>query len=187
MSQIVTVTDVIMWRSKWDSGIWRPESSRMAEEWGVSSGGKRKRRWNDLRADGIILSSVAPLAPALFFSTGFIIHPSALQLHVFVFCPPRLWCVRCLTNLINCVWPTAQIFVENTLWWVFIAVPLYHPAATTKQECRNEITEKSNGQYLWPQRGNNYSIEYIVPIQGCVAFNLKMWQSRDMIDCTDSP
>lgn len=113
--------------------------------------------------------------------------PLLSGLHVFVVCPPRLWCVRCLTNLINCVWPTAQIFVENTLRRVFIAVPLYHPVATTKQECRNEITEKSNGQYLWPQRGNNYSREYIVPIQGCVAFDLKMWQSRDMIDCTDSP
>lgn len=92
MSQIVTVTDVIMWRSKWDSGIWQPESSRMAEEWEMLSGGKKKKKLNDLWAGSIIPSSVIPLGPdflsIFFFSPGFIVHPFCLclvfQLHIFV-------------------------------------------------------------------------------------------------------
>lgn len=67
MSQIVIVTDVIMWRSKWVSGIWQPESSRMAEQWEVLSGGKKKKKLNDLWAGSIILSSVIPLGPASLF------------------------------------------------------------------------------------------------------------------------
>ena len=58
MSQIVTLTDVIMWRSKWDFGIWQSESIGIAEEWEVSSGGKKRKKWKDLWEGSVIPSSV---------------------------------------------------------------------------------------------------------------------------------
>lgn len=140
MSQIVTVTGVIMWRSKWDCGVWQPERCRMAEEWG----GKKKKKWNDLWAGSIILSSV--ILPglsslfSLFTSPGFIIHPSSLCL------PLCLQCVCCLTNLINCVWPTAQILVETHSLVSIHSSPIISPVSHCKTGTSNQITEKSNDQ-----------------------------------------
>lgn len=146
MSQIVTLTDVIMWRSKWDSGIWQAESSRMAEQWELPSAGKKKKKWNDLWAGSIILSFVIPPGPASLFplSTSLYfflccfyyppIHPSRLclffQLHVSL----SLYSARV-------VWLTSltvsglqlRFLLKHTLQRVFIVVPLYHPLAFTKQ------------------------------------------------------
>ncbi len=70
--QIVSVTDTIIKRSKWDSGIWKPES-RMAEEGEVLSGGKEEMQSFRSRPGSFIFSLVIPLDPV---SLAWFYYPS---------------------------------------------------------------------------------------------------------------
>lgn len=146
MSQIVTVTDVIMWRSKWDSGVWQ-QAGR-----GVRSAvrkGRKRRKWfmSSQYYSFLSRSSGFHLSLSSFFTS---FSPGFIILSVSSSTSPRcLLCACCLTNLINCVWLTAQILVEthSPVCIHSSSIISSSPISHYKTGMSNQITEKSNDQY----------------------------------------